>query len=410
MHDLPSALLLQQSKARSMSGEDLEVFGKSAAAKYCHGQVGNLTDAVVETVKTAGLSPEQVRRVVEFANTSAYIHEFRKEGSDHKVIEFVGGPADFPEVLRDLNDGGNETLLDKHAHDYSAPPPQTSELMDANAARLGLENTKLAEAFGVEEEALLPYAEPYQDVMDLRDKMAGLSDLLESEISTLETHMLMVDQELFGHVKAAALSGTTLGQIIDAWSTVGATPELVKAAFIQLSPQLLENEVFRSHADLADSLAKTASAGVANPEHPLVQSFIDFSVTITKLSKARAAQDEVSDSRGELDTMYRLQLQKEAGKESVIGHIPKVWAAATKATAKAGDAVRGAATPVLGEHGGKALGAAVKYAPHAAAGLAGEEAYQRARYNPVARGTMNFVKSRIPYTREHQIRQYSLQS
>ncbi len=63
MNDLPSALLLQQAKARPKTGEDLEVYGKTAASKYCHGQVGNLTDAVVEAVKTAGLSPEQVHRM-----------------------------------------------------------------------------------------------------------------------------------------------------------------------------------------------------------------------------------------------------------------------------------------------------------------------------------------------------------
>jgi hypothetical protein len=111
MSDLPFQALLQQAHARSVSGEELEAFGKKAAAQYSRGD-GSLTEAVVETVKHAGLSPEQVKRVVEFANTTAYLTEFKKEGSHHRVVEFQGGPADPSAVLQDLNDGGGGTVFD----------------------------------------------------------------------------------------------------------------------------------------------------------------------------------------------------------------------------------------------------------------------------------------------------------
>ena len=121
MHDLPSVMLLQQSHAVPRSGEELEVLGKYAAKKYIEGACGNLSDAVVETVKHAGLSPEQVKRVVEFANTDAYLTEHRKEG-EAKYVTFEGGPADPAEVLRDLNDGGGGTVFDRGLADYSLPP------------------------------------------------------------------------------------------------------------------------------------------------------------------------------------------------------------------------------------------------------------------------------------------------
>jgi hypothetical protein len=136
MHDLPSVTLLQQQHAVPKTGEELEVLGKCASKRYVDGQSETLSDAVVETVKHAGLSPEQVRRVIEFANTNAYLTEFNKEGSSHKYIEFHGGPADPADVLRDLNDGGGGTVFDRGLADYSLPPPQakTSEVLDRNLA------------------------------------------------------------------------------------------------------------------------------------------------------------------------------------------------------------------------------------------------------------------------------------
>lgn len=121
MHDLPSMLLLQQSHAVSKTGADLEVLGKHASHKFLSGECRTLNEAVVSTVKRAGLSPEQVRRVIEFANNDAFLSEHRKEGAS-KYVEFYGGPASPGEVLRDLNDGGGGTVFDKGTLDYSLPP------------------------------------------------------------------------------------------------------------------------------------------------------------------------------------------------------------------------------------------------------------------------------------------------
>lgn len=124
MHDLPSMLLLQQSHASPKSGEDLEVLGKYAAEQFAKRRCASLSDAVVAAVKEAGLSPEQVRRVVEFANTNAFLAEHKKEGAVNRYVDFVGGPADPAEVLRDLNDGGGGTVFDRGVADYSLPPLQ----------------------------------------------------------------------------------------------------------------------------------------------------------------------------------------------------------------------------------------------------------------------------------------------
>ena len=122
MHDLPAQWSFQQSHARPISGQELETFGKHAADRWSCGEYGTLSEAVVESVKTAGLSPEQVRRVVEFANTHAYLTEFNKEGQAHRVIDFAGGPANPSQVLQDLNDGGGGTVFDHGTLDYNRAP------------------------------------------------------------------------------------------------------------------------------------------------------------------------------------------------------------------------------------------------------------------------------------------------
>jgi hypothetical protein len=416
MEELPLSLLTQQEKAKPRTGEDLETFGKHASSRYLQGACKTLSDAVVETVKSAGLSPEQVRRVVEFTNTSAYLEKFASEGPHHKVVTFKGGPASFPDVIRDLNDGGSGTV-DKVAspgfHDYLLPPPDVARLWERNCSRMGVGDEKLAAAFQANE-PVLPYEEPLRDTADLKDKLAGLRDEATHELSGLETRFLDVSDLLFHEVKQASLDGVPLGHVVAALSIVNQEPEYFKIAFSMLTPRLVENEVFRTESDVADSLSKTAGAGRPNPDHPLLGAFEDYCDTLSKLAAVRATREELDLSL----TILSSYLQKagmaaeEAGAaiKGVASHIPKAWGAATGLAARASEPVSRFATALGGETAGAVAGGAVKYLPHLGAYLAGEELYQRAKNSPSVQAATNFATSRIPYTRANMIRQYNLQT
>lgn len=180
MSEMPTQARLQQDHAHPVSGEHLEVFGKKAAADWEKAVYPTLTEAVTSIVKQAQLSPEQVKRVVEFANTSAFLSEFKKEGSAHRVIEFEGGPADVSEILKDLNDGGGGSVFDRGTLDYSSPPSHGGHTKTASADE---DDALLREAFGVKEaEAEEPFANPYGPIIDLRDKLAGAAGHLLTEI------------------------------------------------------------------------------------------------------------------------------------------------------------------------------------------------------------------------------------
>jgi hypothetical protein len=215
MSDLPSTVLLQQSHAPPKTGEELEVLGKHAACKFMCGECADLTAAVVETVKSAGLSPEQVKRVVEFANTNAYLEQFKKMGSGHKYVDFPGGPASPGEVIKDLNDGGGGTVFDSGLGDYKGPPVKTSS---ANLLSRNLE--KVANVMGVpslgdETRALAGGGAPPQDpTMMPQEEETGMSpaaapgaggyDPLQDHMKLMHQHMKLMQQATGGGGPAPA--------------------------------------------------------------------------------------------------------------------------------------------------------------------------------------------------------------
>jgi len=404
MNDLPSTILLQQLAARSKGGEDLEVFGKEAASKYLTGRVKTLTEAVVDTVKTAGLSPEQVKRVVEFANTDAFLQEFKKEGA-HKVIEFSGGPANYSDVLKDLNDGGGGTVMDTGSSDYDTPPPDVAKTAARNADRMQLENTKLAAAFRVEEKPI-PYADPMQDSIELREKLASAYDGVSSTLSSLEVHYTDVLDHLHDRVKQAVLGGTTLGEIVAAWSAVNDEPAFMKAAFAQLTPRLLDGGVFPSRGAIGESLTKTAASGLVNTEHPLVSHYGEFCDTLVKLAKTRRVQGELANSLDNITTFIQ--------KVAKAGILPRAWAGlqragdvAGKGGERAGSWLFGAGTPAA-QATGKATRLGVTYGtPLVGAEIAHEHLTQR----PTARKVTQTVSSHLPtyMSRAARERRYRIQ-
>lgn len=432
MHDLPTSMLAQQAAFRPRTGEELEAFGKQAASRYQAG-AGTLTSSVVETVKKAGLSPEQVRRVVEFANHSAYLTEFNKEGAAHKVVNFQGGPADPAAVLQDLNDGGGGTVFDNGAGDYNMPPPDMGKAAAANFSHLrGMAkfasyvdegDAQLAAGFGAEgASSELPFAEPLTPALDAHSKLAGAYEGYLAALADEEVRFFDVCDGLVHNVKQAALEGTPLSHIVAAWGQLEGGEGFIKNAFQVLTPELVGRGVFGSREAMAESLSvKTAGVGLVNPRHPLVGCYVDFCQSLTKMASLRALAEECQNGVETLQSFLQ-ETTKAASLAGTLGeaagYIPKAYGAAKQLTAKAAPHVysgvrefaRSAGASENAAHlTGKALGGAVKYAPQAAALLAAEEAYQHARYSPAFQGASNFALARVPYTNQNMIRQYSLQ-
>lgn len=350
------------------------MLGKKAAASWAE-ESCSLTQAVTRIVKhaSAPLSPEQVRRVVEFANTEAYLKEFRKEGA-HKVVDFgPDGPANPADVLRDLNDGGGVTVMDSGLGDYRRPPEKTAS-DEADAVLQEAFRTKTASAE-------YPEANPFGEVIELRDKLAGAYEHTSAQISGLEVAYMDLSEHLYNQVKQASMDGVALGEIVQAWSTVTDAPAFVKAAFDQFVPRLFNEGVFHTLEEMGGSIAKTAGARYVNVSHPLVDSYNDFCQTLSKLAGLRAQQEELYESYNQATGFLSEVLRKEAG---VVGEAlnegekyisdylrtnHKMGPASAKALGKvvvkgpiaAGAAAGAIGTGVLGYHAAQDAGDAYNY-------------------------------------------------
>lgn len=406
MADLPLQGLLQQMNAHKHGGEYLEVLGKQAAARWAAGAYKDLTAAVTETVKQAQLSPEQVKRVVEFTNTAAYLTDFKKEGAPHHVVDFPGGPADASVILQDLNDGGGGSVYDRGTGDYENPPSaskvSSTKAEDELCALFG--KTASVETYAAESE--LPFENPHGEVINLKDKLAGAADHIQSEISGLEVSYAELGDRVFHQVKQAALSGVSLGEVMQAWETVAPTPEYVKVAFTLIAPRLLRDGVFSGVEAMTSSVDKTASAKMVNPEHPLVVEFGDFCTTLSKLAELRGARSEI---RGHLQHLNGY-LKTAAG-----GLVGEAYGALERGAHGVANGVAPFVGKALGPTAEKATHFALRHAPEAALALGASEAYTHMKHsqNPVARGARaagNVVLRNVPGTQQNLQHKYEVES
>lgn len=395
--DLPAQGLYQQSHAHPHSGEYLEVLGKKAAAKWGDGQYKTLTEAVTEQVKQAQLSPEQVKRVVEFANTSAFLNEFKKEGEPNKVVDFAGGPADASEILKDLNDGGGGSVFDKGTLDYETPPAETK----TSSPR---EEYLLEQMFGGRPAPELPYANPNEEVIDLKDKLAGAADHLQSQISGLEIMYAELADRVYHQVKQATLGGSSLGEIMQAWETVAPSADHIKVAFTLITPRLLREGVFHRVEDMTASVDKTAGARVVNPEHPLVTEFGEFCTTLSKLAETREARIEIREHLQNLTAFLK--------QASLAG---SAWRGATSAARGASEAAAPLLDKAIGPTAGGLVAGGIKYAPHIGGAIALNEANQHIENSPsvparAVRATKHGILQQIPGTSDYMRHQWEIQS
>lgn len=438
MNDAPIQTVLQQQDARPVAGEHLEVLGKKAASDWSMGKFASLSESVVSNVRDERLSPEQVRRVVEFTNQSAYLGEFNKMGQAHRVVNFDGGPASPSQVLQDLNDGGGGTIKDRGTLDYQMSPElgrkeasyRSGTLVEFDKTAASKDDVpgadlpklnkvpslpKLAHPqarhedelwalFGNNEGGKIAMAEPLQPLKEVRDKIAGARDQALSELDILEIDFQVVTSELYGQVKQASLEGISLGDIVAAWHEVCDEPLYTKVAFSKLTPKLREAHVYNSFDEIGQSLLKVSSAkmNLVDTTHPLCTTYATFCDTLSKLASMRALHNDLVAGADEAAAVL-----KEAARGGLIGGAQKAVHMASEGIDRAAPAV---AHALVGAKDAKKLAPTVakglKGTALVGTALAGNAALQNVTDRPVVHGALGAAKSVVPGTMEYQNRRY----
>lgn len=117
-NDFLSELTRQPARA-ALSPDDLETMGKRASVLFLDRGMP-LNEAIIKLAKEcAGISQEQINRVVEFANRATFQASFDKQAGD-KNVEFP--IADSSEIIRHLNDSARGPVVKLAAQEYFRPP------------------------------------------------------------------------------------------------------------------------------------------------------------------------------------------------------------------------------------------------------------------------------------------------
>jgi len=227
---------------RAVDPTHLDSLGKTAARLAETGDL-SLADAVVQTIGREDLNPEQVRRVVECANTEAFNRKFASTSGSMRAVHIDGGPADPVEVLQSLNNGARPKEVVVDSFEYSMPPDFGKV---SSAGFLTTERT----AGGV-----------FTDVSNLHHQLMSAHDELTQNTESSKAAMNELLVRLGSYVKQASLQGASPSEMLDAWTRV--SPELAKTAFD------------RTRSFMRDSNVKVAGRSL-NPEHPVVRQFESF--------------------------------------------------------------------------------------------------------------------------------------
>lgn len=230
---------------RAVDPAHLDSLGKTAARLAETGDL-SLADAVVQTVGSEHLNPEQVRRVVECANTEAFNRKFASTSGSMRAVHIDGGPADPVEVLQSLNNVARPKEVVVDSFEYSMPPDFGKVSSAGGAGFLSAERT----AGGV-----------FTDVSNLHHQLMAAHDELTQSTESSKAAMNELLVCLGDQVKRASSQGASPVEMLEAWMSI--SPELAKTAFDRTRPFM------------RDSNVKVAGRSL-NPAHPVVRQFDSF--------------------------------------------------------------------------------------------------------------------------------------
>jgi len=299
--DLSFFEALQGGRHATISPETLEMLGKEAANRFLEQGVA-LNDGIA---KLAGahpdISPEQVRRVAEFANTAVYLakHDQAKTagaGSSYPQFEL----ADPARIIQDLNDGATPVHLTptdmaysrlSHKNMYektaSARPSPRNRAEEAFYAQFAVEKT--AQDYTVDTVV--------EEVYSLKDSLESARSHLMAKGEELDLMQKEAYAEYRETVKRHLLDGGSFTDVVKAASATGFDGGRISSFLGELGEELIGEGVPLR----APNLTKVAHRTV-NPEHPLVRlcgQVLDFDGEVEKVAEAvMGIEEQLGQVRG----------------------------------------------------------------------------------------------------------------
>ena len=324
MDELSNYLLSGKSHA-TISPEALELMGKKAATSFLADGVG-LNDAIAKLAADySDISPEQVKRVVEFANTAVYLakHDQSKTaGDEHSYPQFE--LADAGRIIQDLSDGARPTVVTKTDLDYTREaqkPKLASAPLDAALAEM----FKTASA---DDADFSPETVVHQ-LLSTKEMLQNLRHNLQDRYNQNESLFKEATAEFYVHAKQHMLDGGSLADVYSAASSTGVSDNHVRQVMGAVVGRLLSDKVASAKDLKMDmmELKKKAHRDV-NPEHGLVKS---FAAAIMASNELQVLHDAMNDVNKEAASVQEFIKNAYFTKESFAGLIAGAGRAVTGA-------------------------------------------------------------------------------
>lgn len=273
--------------AQHYDDNQLKDLGKAAADLSCVSGLP-MDEAVTQKLANLQLNEEQVRRVVEHANITAFRNKHASMKAPNRVVEFDDGPAD-PSVvwsqLRSSAEFSGMPPVDLSASDYASEP-----------------SMKIASApeFHLTSEVDPPVVAA-QKLASLYDQLGQAHGILIDDRERASLGMREALDNLGGSVKSAMLQDIT--------------PTELRTAWYQHDPQYVEPAV-RACGVPADT-AKVASLRRINPDSAVVRHYAEFTKHAHLYDNRNQAALEVERRMLEVEEAYG-ELAKAAGLKGVL--------------------------------------------------------------------------------------------
>ena len=272
MSDDLSTLLSDGHRYAKISPEMLEVFGKQAANMYLDDGVA-LNEAVVKVASAHDdISPEQVKRIVEFANTATYLalHDKNKtSGAKTSYPQFA--LADPGRVIQDMSDGARPTVITPVDREYGLQP-EKEKISSVDDPR----EAALAEMFGVTKEKTAEIDFSKQTAIDevfaAKDMLVGLRDNLCHSAEQFDLMQKEAEAEFYDRAKRGYLAGGSVGDIFKAVEATGAGQDTINEVLLPVVTGFMKEKVSTAEKMKGElqGLEKLAHR-IVDPFHPMVK-------------------------------------------------------------------------------------------------------------------------------------------
>lgn len=304
MSDFENYLMSGKRHAK-LSPESLELMGKQAANAFLDEDI-SLNDSIA---KLAGahddISAEQIKRIVEFANTAVYLakHDQNKTaGSEHSYPQFE--LADAGRIIQDLSDGARPTVVTKTDIDYSRQAKK--EKVSSSRTEKALEELfKVASAEkDYSEETVI------NEVMAAKETLLALKQNIGDRYNQHESLFKEAAAEFYDIVKRHVLEGGSFGEVYTALQSVAGddlSDNLQPIVKGLISEKVAKAEDLKKQfADKEKSAHRTV-----NPEHPLLKTYAAMVMAGEELQKTAGVLDEVHQELGALTDFIKEAFTKE---------------------------------------------------------------------------------------------------